>query len=330
MKKKFMGLERIDWKNGVVPKVKERLQERRIRGIPKASIRGIFYTLVSLEAIPNTQNAYKTLSRALVKAREDGVILDDWIVDETRSIVDIDDIYQTPTEIIGNILRYLTQRMPDEYQHKIPRWYKQPKYVEVWVEKNAMRGVFRAIIIEENRQVRIAPSGGWSSRSFSVENRDRLRHKLHEGKEVYVLYYGDYDPTGLRMVLNLRRDLSDIGVLFIHVAITKEQITEFHLEHLTNPDPAVMEKLQRDPNANSFRELNEGRLFQIEVDALDALSPENLRDLLLSNIERYFDMKINSKVRSDSNNQPETIRRQVHNAIATYYRKNIAKKQKKS
>jgi len=53
-----------------------------------------------------------------------------------------------------------------------------------------------------------------------------------------------------------------------------------------------MKKLRRDSNANSFREQNEGRLFQIEVDALDALSPDELKKLLLGNIDRYFDERI--------------------------------------
>ncbi len=69
-----MSKEKTDWKNKIVPKIKEQLRERRSRGIPNASPRGIFYTLVSLETISNTQNAYKTLSRVLVRARE-GIIV---------------------------------------------------------------------------------------------------------------------------------------------------------------------------------------------------------------------------------------------------------------
>jgi hypothetical protein len=134
----------VDWLSGIVPEVKKRLQERRDRGIPKASLRGIFYMLVSLESVPNTQNMYKSLSRALVAARRKGTIRDDWIVDDTRQIIDIDDVYVSPGDTIEDALDYLINDLPNVFRNEIPRWYKQPRFVEIWVEKNTMRGVFAA------------------------------------------------------------------------------------------------------------------------------------------------------------------------------------------
>lgn len=104
----------------------------------------------------------------------------------------------------------------------------------------------------------------------------------------------------------------------VHVAITKEQIEEFGLEHLTNPDPEVERKLKDDPNASSFKVLNEGRLFQIAVDALDALNPDDLKRLL-ENIDSYFDEEIHEQVLSDPDHQPESVRGIVHKKIADYY-----------
>lgn len=49
---------------------------------------------------------------------------------------------------------------------------------------------------------------------------------------------------------------------FEHVAIMKEQREQFSLEHLTNPNPAITVKLQRDSNAAAFREDNNDRLFR--------------------------------------------------------------------
>jgi 5S rRNA maturation endonuclease (ribonuclease M5) len=206
---------------------------------------------------------------------------------------------------------------PERYKDEIPRWYKQPEYIEIWVEKKAMRGVFAAIIKDGDRQVRIAPNGGWSSRSFSEENRKRLlKKRRREGKDVYVLYYGDYDPSGLRMVQKLKEELTGIGVHFEHVAITKEQIRQFHLEHLKNLDLAVKAKLGRDSNAKYFRYINNGELFQIEVDALDALGPDDLKRLLLDNIDEYFDEEIRERVLSDPKHQSKNIRRLVHRRLA--------------
>jgi 5S rRNA maturation endonuclease (ribonuclease M5) len=151
----------------------------------------------------------------------------------------------------------------------------------------------------------------------AVRSQKRLLKKRRkEGKDVYVLYYGDYDPSGLRIVQKLKEELTDIGVHFKHVAITKEQIRQFHLEHLKNLDPAVRAKLGRDSNANYFRSINDGELFQIEVDALDALGPDDLKRLLLDNLDKYFDEEIRERVLSDPDHQPKSIRRLVHKKLA--------------
>ena len=64
------------------------------------------------------------------------------------------------------------------------------------------------------------------------------------------------------------------------------------LENLTNPDPTVMAKLKRDSNANFFRAQNNDKLFQIEVDALNALRPDDFVSLLEDSVDRYFDEDI--------------------------------------
>jgi len=65
---------RIDWKNEIIPRVKKILEERREQGVPAATLRGIFYILVSLGLIDNVQQRYKGLSKALVTARRDGIV----------------------------------------------------------------------------------------------------------------------------------------------------------------------------------------------------------------------------------------------------------------
>jgi hypothetical protein len=309
---------RIDWKKLVIPKVKGILEDRRFRGIPKASIRGIFYILVSLNLIPNTKNAYKGLSKSLVKAREKDFIPDEWIADESRSIIDIDDVYSSPEELVDNELEFFDY-LPDEYKDRIPRWYKQPIYVEIWIEKKAMASVFKSILDpveeekkEERRHIRIIPNSGWTSRTFWVNNATRLiREGQSRSGDVVVLYFGDFDPSGSKMVKKLKEMLEEHGIEFKNVAITKEQIRRFHLEHLKNTDPVVLAKLKRDRNATEFMRENDGQLFQIELDALEALRPDDLRDLLLESVDDLFDKEIFIEVINDPKHQPDEIRRLV-------------------
>lgn len=211
----------IDWQNEIVPRVRQILESRRQQGVPTATVRGIFYILVSEGLIENLPQPYKGLSEALVTARRAGLIPYEWITDETRSIVDITgmDTYYTPSAIINAKLKVLAD-LPDTYKDTlIPKWYKQPKYIEVWVEKNAIVGVMSAILSETSHRVRIVPNGGWSSETYRHDNISRLlHHRLNEGKDTTVLYYGDYDPTGARMVNGFER-----------VAINEDQITEYNL-----------------------------------------------------------------------------------------------------
>ncbi len=98
---------------------------------------------------------------------------------------------------------------------------------------------------------------------------------------------------------------------FEHVAIKKEQIEQFGLEHLTNPDPAVMAKLEREGNAAAFREDNNGRVFQIELDAMNALMPDDFIALLEDSVDRHFDEFIYKQVMEDNKHHAEIVWRQA-------------------
>ena len=95
---------------------------------------------------------------------------------------------------IGRGIRHINNAVND---YKIPRWYGQPHYVEVWVEKDAMAGTLDSIInIAGKRQVRIVPTRGQESVTFAWENAQRLKEKQEEGKQIHIRYFGDLDPSG--------------------------------------------------------------------------------------------------------------------------------------
>jgi len=120
------------------------------------------------------------------------------------------------------------------------------------------------------------------------------------------------------MVRNLERDLKKLDIGFEHVAITKEQIAQYGLEDLTNPDPTIIAKLRRDPNANSFRAQNNGKLLQIEVDALNALRPGDFVTLLEGSIDHYFVQNIYDEVMADPQYSSTSIRRLVRKSIKKF------------
>ena len=290
--------KRMNWQRNVIPKVQEFLGLSSYR----PTMRGTFYRLVSDNIITNIFKNYKGLIQALSLAREkspdeEGYISVYAFADNTRFIEDIDDEFWSPEEFVDyhiNILQNAgTYYLKNGY---LTRWHNQLNYVEVMIEKNALRGAFKDILSEIN--VPIVPNNGWSSKIYTQKNIDRLvAHKRGnagngEGpKEVYVLYFGDYDPTGLRMSDNIERDFEKHGINFERVGLNKQHISEYSLDHLRNPDPEVMKKLKKDANREIFKAQNNGELFQIELDALQK-SEQQFKSLILDAVNKYYDKSI--------------------------------------
>jgi hypothetical protein len=93
--------------------------------------RGVGYKLFTQGLIPSMErNEMQRVYRLLLKAREDGTIPWDWIVDETRSIE-----------------RVPTWDNPEQYARTVARsyrrdfWNQQPHRVQVWSDKGTVRGL---------------------------------------------------------------------------------------------------------------------------------------------------------------------------------------------
>jgi hypothetical protein len=287
----------INWKVDVIPRVQKLLDQ-----YPYApTVRAIFYRLVSDEVIPNTYQVYKGLIQALNTAREKfpgefGFIDVYSFADDTRKIEDISDEFWTAEEYVDGIISNVKNASKDYFEKGyLTRWHDQPNYIEVMIEKDALRGAFKHVLAD--RQIRIIPNKGWSSKIYKQRNIDRLVKYSHghngEGpKHAILLYFGDYDPSGSRMSRNFKSELAPYGIGFVRVALNHPQISEFGLDHLRNPDPDVIQKLRRDPNRYEFQSENNGELFQIELDALQK-NPNEFRDLVLGAVDGYFDEDIN-------------------------------------
>ncbi|MGA9155039.1 MAG: hypothetical protein WBZ36_31025 [Candidatus Nitrosopolaris sp.] len=117
----------IDWKS-VVDYVMEELSWFIERDITP-TLRTLFYRLVSLDVIPNTNQVYKQLSSATVKPRKKGKLPWSAFSDENRLVLsDFVEEYQTPEQYVRSHIDLLKNASQN---YTIPRWYKQPHYVEV-------------------------------------------------------------------------------------------------------------------------------------------------------------------------------------------------------
>ena len=204
-------------------------------------------------------------------------------------------------------------RAPQDYLDSIPRWHNQWHYVEIWVEKDAMAGTLSSIL--KGKDVKILPNRGFTSLTSLAESRDRLMKWWRMGKQIHILYLGDFDPSGDYMDTDLKRRLSRLGLTsdvvdFKRIAVTKEQIREYRLPY--NPDKITRQKMENDTRTDRFL-AKYGELYAVELDALPALIPEDFKNMVIQSVDQFFDESI----------YREFLAQQSKKEIAQFVRKKV-------
>ncbi len=169
------------------------------------SLRQLYYQLVSKNLIENTERSYKNVGNLVSDARLAGYIDWDMIKDRGREMVK-NPHWGTTTEFIESVAP----------QYRFDLWADQPNYVEVMVEKQALEGVLTPVC--RRLDVPFTANKGYSSSSALYEASKRFLQRAKEDKELYVIYLGDHDPSGIDM----SRDVLDRLNLFINTSM------EFH------------------------------------------------------------------------------------------------------
>jgi hypothetical protein len=229
------------------------------------TVRQVFYRAVSAGLVPKTEDAYeKTVQRLLLRMRkrEERPLPWRWIVDSTR-------LMRKPESHCG--LEDFQEVAAEVYRKSV--WDDQNVYVEVWCEKDALSGVLYEVT--EEWDVPLMISRGFSSYTFirgAAETITQVR------KPTYVYYFGDHDPSGLKIDETIERDLRlyapKAEIHFKRVAVTEQQITELNL-------PTRPTKTKNNTHAVGWKGGN-----SVEV---DAIPPNTLRQLARDCIERRID-----------------------------------------
>jgi hypothetical protein len=274
MKQKFREIKFHKKNLILLEKIREILQEYQEQGI-KVTLRQLYYQLVSRDIIPNQVKEYSKLSGLLTDARYNGNI--DWDAIEDR--VRIPNIPSTFKDV-----NHLIKIARDSYQ--LDRWKNQKYHVEIWTEKDAISSVIQPLTNEY--QVTLCVNRGYSSASAMFESARRLRSKVVKeceewnGRTCIILYLGDYDPSGLDMVRDIRERISEFTEMsdfkIIPIALTREQINQYK----PPPNPAKI----KDPRAKWFIENYGNTSWEV-----DALRPEVLQKLIEKSILEYLDLE---------------------------------------
>ncbi len=261
----------------IVPAVQAIVQEY---GGMLLTLRQIYYRLVAAQVMPNTLSQYKSLSAILVEARMSGDLGFNVIEDRTRGI---DFGHGEDITTAARFHRVLTLFRDLSERYEMPLWWGQPRYIQVWVEKEALSRIFSDITREEG--VDLAVCRGYPSLTFlkdaALELSGRVRVGGRTWEDIHVLYFGDYDPSGLDIERYIEERLGDLGAYpqVRRVVLTREQVDEFQLP----PAPA-----KTSDSRYWTMEMKEGEAIQVEMDAIE---PRTLQELVREAVRDKYDVE---------------------------------------
>jgi len=234
------------------------------------TIRQLHYRLVSIGMV-NDSNHYKRVVSAMTDARWNSIVDMEAFIDRERSMFgETKDDEKDLNEEIDIAKRQVKLWMG---HYGLNRWSNQDNYIEVWIEKKALQGVFEIPCAKND--VGLAPCKGYPSITFIYEAKGRFEDAIDNGKEAVILYFGDCDPSGADIPRSIKENLSRMGVdvEVKRIALNPDQIKEMGL-------PGVPPK-KGDSRTNNW----DGA----DVVELDAIEPNTLSRMCEDAIEQYFD-----------------------------------------
>ncbi len=226
------------------------------------TLRQIHYQFVARDWYENTMANYKKLGDILRNARMAGLF--DWnlLVDRTRSLYGMS-TYDSPAEFIRSV----------RYQYNQDMWDDQDERVEIWVEKNALRGVIAPAA--NGLFVDYFPTVGYPSISALKKAAERL---AYHDKPTTILMLSDHDPEGFQMTDAIRSTLDQFGadVEVRRIGLTMEQIEQY------NPPPSFAKE-----SSSRFDEYVEEQGTN-QAWELDALEPRVIQDLIREEVNPFI------------------------------------------
>lgn len=233
------------------------------------TLRALHYRLVS-RGMTNSINHYKRVVNAMGQARWDGIVDFETFSDHDRDVLGFTYYNETDVDSQQRVAERQIKNWMAHYSKN--RWENQDYYLEIWIEKKALQGVFEPIC--NDMDVACAPCKGYPSLTFLYEAAERF--KIADFTHIpKILYFGDYDPSGEDIPRAIRENLERLG---INVEIDRILLLENQVLAMGLPPAPV--------KLTDTRTANWDGLGQVE---LDAVEPTLLQNYIREAIERHFD-----------------------------------------
>lgn len=230
------------------------------------TLRQLYYQFVARDVIPNNLQSYKNLGSLINDARLAGLIDWDAIVDRTRELRGLSH-WGTP----GDMVAACSQ------QFHLDRWEDQPYRPEVWIEKDALVGVFERVCRELD--VPLLSCRGYTSQSEMWGASQRLIGYSEHGQRPIIFHFGDHDPSGRDMSRDIKDRLKLFtggGFYFKRLALNMDQVRQYE----PPPNPTKVTDSRAEAYIQEFGD---------ESWELDALEPTVLADLVRGAVNGVMD-----------------------------------------
>jgi hypothetical protein len=280
--------KRVNWRNDVMPIIKERLELFNRYGIIP-TLKTIFYSLVILNIIPNSYSYYKYLSKYTNHARVRGELpISCFPEQDLPKSTNSSNEFVDAKQYIQKIVNYLeeTSLNPSiqnyHFNNKSDHFYND---IEIWVENNGISFTLHNILNDSG--IKIISNKRANNLGFINKNIKRLKYSLKKDKKITILYFGNFDlfNTDIDKLINNTLINFNLNIDFKKIAVTENQMRKFHLPE--NPNPEIIRKLDNNLRKDYFIK-KYGRLFQIELESLPAYAPEKFRNMVLESVNNIL------------------------------------------
>src|SRR5215211_5894961 len=249
------------------------------------TVRQVFYQAVNRSLVPKHEtNGYRVVQRRLVTLRESGEIPYDYIVDGTRYVHG----HQRYNDL-DEFTTYAAGLYRKDY------WANSEVNVELWLEKDALKGVLSPTVVNECG-LNLYVTRGFASITYLQEAAEEIED---DGRPTYVYVLTDFDPSGVSIAEKVEEELTERApfaeIKVERLAVNREQIERWNLP--TRPTKAS------DTRASKFR-----RIHGTDSVELDAIPPDELQQLVKNAIDSHMEAWQLQQFRMVEREEKQTLR----------------------
>jgi hypothetical protein len=249
------------------------------------TVRQVFYQAVNRGLVPKSETkGYRVVQRRLVALRGSGDIPYGYIVDGTRYVHGHVRYYD-----LDEFTTYAAGLYRKDY------WATSEVNVEVWLEKDALKGVLLPTVVNECG-LGLHVTRGFASITYLQEAAEQIEA---DGRPTYVYALTDFDPSGVVIAEKVEEELTArapfSAITVERLAVNREQIERWSLP--TRPTKTS------DTRARRFRQAHGTDSVE-----LDAIPPDELRQLVKNAIDSHMEPWRLRQFRMVEREERETLR----------------------